>query len=162
MSYRAGSKICRTDSVEESEFKASMAQIALFQAHIKHFTRVIALIDYATAHRVLGDVHHLYPLAFATGLLHGIDLDTISHDDARALARRIVDDMTLAIHESEWSRRPTPPSSADEAMLRRSRAVVLEDDTLQRLVRVGQLLRAFESGLRALPWSAYFTHPAPF
>ena len=71
MSYRAGSKICRTDSVEESEFKASMAQIALFQAHIKHFTRVIALIDYATAHRVLGDVHHLYPLAFATGISMG-------------------------------------------------------------------------------------------
>lgn len=151
----------RTRSRRQSS-RRRWLRTALCQIHIAHFTRVIALIDYAGAHRILDDVDSLYPLAFAVGDLPSVDLDAISHDKARAVSQAIVDEMTFAIHEIEWSRSAAQPVSADEAMLRRSRAVVAEDDALQRLAHVRQLLQAFEADLRGRPWSAYFTHPAPF
>lgn len=162
MSYRVASKILSTDSIVEAEFKAAMARTALCQVHISHFTRLIKLIDYAGAHGILDDLTSLYPLAFATGDLPGVDPASISHDDALAVSRRIVDEMAFSIHEIEWSRTTGEPDSPDETMLRRSRAVVAEDDALQRLAQIRQLLMDFEEALRSRPWSAYFTHPAPF
>lgn len=162
MSYRAASKISSSDSVPDAEYKAAMAHSALRQVHVDHFTRVIALIDYAATHGILADVGQLYPLAFSTVDLPAIDTATISHEHARALAQNIVSEMTFAIHEIELSHESTRPATDDEALLRRSRAVVDEDDALQRLAHVRQLLLTFEADLRRRPWSVYFTHPAPF
>lgn len=161
MARRATSRIYSTDSVQDAEFKLSMAQTALCETHADHFRRIIALIDHAQAHRVLGDLQQLYPWAFDARLQTSVEAGTITHSNARAVAQRIVDERTLAVHEIEWMRPDTAPGNDADATLRRSRAIVHEDDMLTRLEETGHALRAFEAALRSLSWFSYFTHPSP-
>ncbi|MFZ2175221.1 MAG: hypothetical protein WAW17_14565 [Rhodococcus sp. (in: high G+C Gram-positive bacteria)] len=160
MTHRSASRIHDVDSAVDAEYKSAMAQSAVCQIHIEHFTRVIALIDHAEACNALDDLMGLYPLAFAT--VSTITSTTLTPDSARCLARTIIDEMGLAVHELDWEHRSPVPATPDEELLRKSHAVVCEDDALKRLTRVRNQLRTFEEALSDRPWASSFLQPHPF
>ncbi|MBM4574866.1 hypothetical protein GS896_27800 [Rhodococcus hoagii] len=160
MTYRDASKIRDTDSATDAEYKAAMAKTTLCEATIQHCTRVLALIDYATTHRVLADLERLYPLAFA--VIPTIDAAGITHDQARRLAQIAIDEIGLDVHELDWSYRKPAPASADDELLRRSRAIVAEDEALQQLADFRSKLHVFETALMAHQWATAFDYPTPF
>lgn len=160
MKHRAASKISDTDSAANAEYKAAMAQSALCQIHIEHFTRILALIDHAATLDVLDDLARLYPWAFAT--VSTVDTTTLTHAAARLLARTGINEMRVALHELDFRHQMPSPTTADDELLRKSKAVVDEDSALERLAEVRRQLHTFETALNGYPWASSFLQPPPF
>ncbi|MDE8647495.1 hypothetical protein PXH69_21210 [Rhodococcus qingshengii] len=158
--HRTASQINDTDTAAGAEYKAAMARTALCEIHIGHFSRVIALIEHARTLSALDDLESLYPLAFAT--VTTIDPTSLTHDSALRVARAVVDEMGLAVHELDWEHRKPAPTTADDELLRKSRAVVDEDRALEDLATVHSQLHLFETALTGFDWSSSFLQSPPF
>lgn len=159
MSHR---QITESDTAAEAERKAAAAETVRCQIIQEHFLRVIALLDHAEQRGHTRDVPPLLPLAFAPSAMPPDQARTLTARQAQQRAQSIVDELGLA----ELTLREgvdAPDTAHGDTLLRKSRAVVDEDRTLDRIHTLVVEMRIFNDALSEHHWAAAFRrhHPSP-
>ncbi|TQC45168.1 hypothetical protein EEB14_33385 [Rhodococcus sp. WS4] len=159
---RIGGQITDSDSPADAEHKAAMAEAALCEVLIDHFRRVVSMIDYATTRGHADQLAQLYQVAFSASAIPAAQIASLTSTSAHELAKRITSELALGVHSLDWAA-PDSGESTEDSLLRKSRAVVNEDQLLNQLQSVSSHLKVFENTLTEHTWSAEFraSNPSP-
>lgn len=156
-----GRLITDADSAAAAERKAALAETAICEALRDHFQRISALIAYARLHGREREAASLYPAAFAPGQIPAHVSADFSTSTAADQAIAIYTAMAAGIHALDWEATSPPPQETE--LMRKSVAVLREDNSLDRLRDTGSHLRRFDELLSQESWLEEFiaTNPSP-